>query len=119
MKSLLTSLSSKGEIVPLFGKGDCVTKAEMARNVMLLNLYQHLMESKTYETLKRVQGDKKRITTQSHRRRGKESSDLCWKYSWEKGQFPIRLIRVLASLYPGIILPSGRIKVGTLLIPSF
>src|SRR4030042_5688746 len=37
---------------------DCVTIAEMVKNVML-NLFQHLMESITYETLKRVQGDKK------------------------------------------------------------
>ena len=52
MKSLLTSLLSKGEIVSLFGRRACVTKAEMARNVMLLNLYEHLIESITYETLK-------------------------------------------------------------------
>jgi hypothetical protein len=38
--------------------GDCVTIAEMVKDVML-NLFQHLMESITYETLKRVQGDKK------------------------------------------------------------
>ena len=31
---------------------------EMAGNVML-NLFQHLMETMSYETLKRVQGDKK------------------------------------------------------------
>jgi hypothetical protein len=36
----------------------------MVKNVML-NLFQHLMETITYETLKRVQGDKKGITTQS------------------------------------------------------
>jgi hypothetical protein len=30
----------------------------------MLNLFQHLMESITYQTLKRVQGDKKGITTQ-------------------------------------------------------
>jgi hypothetical protein len=41
----------------------------MVKNVML-NLFQHLMESITYETLKRVQGDKKGITTQSLRGRG-------------------------------------------------
>jgi hypothetical protein len=43
--------------------------AEMVKNVML-NLFQHLMESITYETLKRVQGDKKGITTQSLGGRG-------------------------------------------------
>jgi hypothetical protein len=48
---------------------DCVTIAEMVKNVML-NLFQHLMESITYETLKRVQGDKKGITTQSLDGRG-------------------------------------------------
>jgi hypothetical protein len=31
----------------------------------MLNLFQHLMELLSYETLKRGQGDKKRITTQS------------------------------------------------------
>jgi hypothetical protein len=30
----------------------------------MLNLFQHLKESIGYETLKRVQGDKKPITTQ-------------------------------------------------------
>ncbi len=30
----------------------------------MLNLFQHLLESITYRTLKRVQGDRKRITTQ-------------------------------------------------------
>jgi hypothetical protein len=38
--------------------GDCVVIGEMVKNVML-NLFQHLMESISYETLKRVQGDKK------------------------------------------------------------
>jgi hypothetical protein len=37
---------------------DCVAIGEMMKNVML-NLFQHLIESKSYETLKRVQGDKK------------------------------------------------------------
>ncbi len=35
----------------------CVAIGEMEKNVML-NLFQHLMESISYETLKRVQGDK-------------------------------------------------------------
>jgi hypothetical protein len=33
----------------------------------MLNLFQHLIESNSYETLKRVQGDKKCIATQSRR----------------------------------------------------
>jgi hypothetical protein len=37
---------------------DCVAMGEMVKNVML-NLFQHLMESISYETLNRVQGDKK------------------------------------------------------------
>jgi hypothetical protein len=37
---------------------DCVVIGKMVKNVML-NLFQHLMESISYETLKRVQGDKK------------------------------------------------------------
>jgi len=37
---------------------DCVVIGEMVKNVML-NLFQHLIESISYETLKRVQGDKK------------------------------------------------------------
>ena len=37
---------------------DCVVIVGMAKSVML-NLFQHLMELNTYETLKRVQGDKK------------------------------------------------------------
>ena len=41
--------------------GDCVTIGEMVKNVML-NLFQHLMESISYETLKRVQkGDKNEL----------------------------------------------------------
>ncbi len=43
--------------------GDFVVIAAMVKNVML-NLFQHLLESITYQTLKRVQGDKKGITTQ-------------------------------------------------------
>ncbi len=38
--------------------GDCVTIVIIVKNVML-NLFQHLIESISYETLKRVQGDKK------------------------------------------------------------
>jgi hypothetical protein len=39
-------------------QGDCVAIREMVEYVML-NLFQHLMESISYKTLKRVQGDKK------------------------------------------------------------
>ena len=39
-------------------------KGEIGKNVML-NLFQHLIKSNGYETLKRVQGDKIKITTQS------------------------------------------------------
>jgi hypothetical protein len=49
--------------------GDCVVIGKMVKNVML-NLVQHLMESISYETLKRVQGDKKIIATQSPEGRG-------------------------------------------------
>ncbi len=42
---------------------------EMVKNVML-NLFQHLIESNTYETLNQVQGDKKGFTTQSPRGEG-------------------------------------------------
>ncbi len=38
--------------------GDCVAIEKIVKNVML-NLFQHLMGSISYETLKRVQGDKK------------------------------------------------------------
>ncbi len=36
---------------------DCVAIGETGKNVML-NLFQHLTKSRSYETLKRVQGDK-------------------------------------------------------------
>ena len=44
--------------------GDHVTNG-IDRLSVMLNLFQHLIESMCYETLKRVQGDKKGITTQS------------------------------------------------------
>jgi hypothetical protein len=53
-----------GDITPLsphFTKRLC-RKGENGKNVML-NLFQHLIESTTYETLNQVQGDKKAITT--------------------------------------------------------
>ena len=45
-------------------------KGENGKNVML-NLFQHLIKSNGYETLKRVQGDKITITTQSRRGEGR------------------------------------------------
>jgi len=56
------------QLIPL-SPGDCVVIREMEKNVML-NLFQHLIESNSYETLKRVQGDKKCIATQSPGGRG-------------------------------------------------
>jgi hypothetical protein len=50
---------------------DSVVIGEMVKNVML-NLFQHLMASISYETLKRVQGDKNGITTQSPGGKGVE-----------------------------------------------
>jgi len=40
----------------------------MVKNFML-NLFQHLIKSNTYETLNQVQGDKKGFSTQSSRGR--------------------------------------------------
>ena len=64
MKSFITCLSfsnpaftGKIPLNPPFPR-DCVAIGKMGKNVML-NLFQHLMESINYETLKRVQGDKK------------------------------------------------------------
>jgi hypothetical protein len=51
----MTEISPSSHPSPL---GDCVAMGEMVKNVML-NLFQHLMESISYETLNRVQGDKK------------------------------------------------------------
>ena len=45
-------------------------KGENGKNVML-NLFQHLIKSNGYETLKRVQGDKITTTTQSRWGEGK------------------------------------------------
>jgi hypothetical protein len=41
----------------------------------MLNLFQHLIKSIYYATLKRVQGDKKTIVTQSSMGRGKFFKD--------------------------------------------
>ena len=57
-------------------------KGENGKNVML-NLFQHLIKSNGYETLKRVQGDKKTITTQSPKGEGSHSSpQRSWGVSW-------------------------------------
>ena len=47
----------------------------MVKNVML-NLFQHLIESNTYETLNQVQGDKKGFTTWFLKGEGK--GGLAW-----------------------------------------
>jgi hypothetical protein len=48
----------------------------MAKTVML-NLFQHLIESNTYETLNQVQGDKKGYDTVSDGRgRGEGESEM-------------------------------------------
>jgi|GEM_PF-3033093 len=52
----------------------CVVTGEMVKNVML-NLFQHLIESNTYETLNQVQGDKKGFTTQPLK-----GEDNTWKF---------------------------------------
>jgi len=48
----------------------CVVIGETVENVMP-NLFRHLIESNSYETLKQVQGDKLVITTQSRWGEGK------------------------------------------------
>jgi len=48
---------------------------EMVKNVML-NLFQHLIESNSYETLNQVQGDKTGVTPQSLRGEEKGEGDL-------------------------------------------
>jgi hypothetical protein len=45
-----------------------------------LNLFQHLIESTSYETLKQVQGDKKRIVTQFLKGERRKVRDV-WCYS--------------------------------------
>jgi len=45
-------------------RGDCVGIERIAKTV-ILNSFQHLMESGTYKTLNQVQGDKIVIPTQS------------------------------------------------------
>jgi hypothetical protein len=49
---------------------DCVAIGGMVKKVML-NLFQHLIESNTCETLNQVQGDKKGIATQPLKERGR------------------------------------------------
>jgi hypothetical protein len=59
----------------------------------MLNLFQHLIKSSSYETLKRVQGDKKRIMTQSGRRESRSlrnwiphqvRNDTFYRWIWDK-----------------------------------
>ena len=54
-------------------------KGEIGKNVML-NLFQHLIKSNGYETLKRVQGDKITIMTQSLK-----GEDNTWYFSRFEG----------------------------------
>jgi len=49
--------------------GGCVVIGETVENVMP-NLFRHLIESNSYETLNQVQGDKIVITTQSPKGEG-------------------------------------------------
>ena len=42
----------------------------------MLNLFQHLIKSICYETLKRVQGDKKWITTQPLKGEGQGEGEI-------------------------------------------
>jgi len=51
-------------------QGGLCRKGENGKNVML-NLFQHLINSMSYETLNQVQGDKKAIVTQSQGERGR------------------------------------------------
>ena len=57
-------------VAPPSPHGGCAANGERAKNVMP-NLFRHLMESNSYETLNQVQGDKIIITTQSHGGEGK------------------------------------------------
>jgi hypothetical protein len=50
----------------------------MAQTVML-NLFQHPIESNTSETLNQVQGDKKEVTRQSFAGRGGSEEEEKWK----------------------------------------
>ncbi|MDI7261266.1 MAG: acyl-CoA dehydratase activase-related protein [Thermodesulfobacteriota bacterium] len=61
--------------------GDCVSKSKLRQNVML-DLFQHLIRTINDETLKRVQGDKKRVTTKS----------LAGADEEEKGDFKVAFI---------------------------
>jgi hypothetical protein len=63
------------EITTPLSLGDCVT-ISISRQSVMLNLFQHLIKSICYETLKRVQGDKKWITTQSLEGEGQGEGEI-------------------------------------------
>ena len=75
----LEIIIAKIQIPPTVALKRLCRNGKMVKNVMLsqvLNLiqdlrFQHLIESMCYETLKRVQGGKKWITTQSPRGEGR------------------------------------------------
>jgi len=67
VKIPLTSMRTDNPSSPPFR--DCVIIGKTVENVMP-NLFWHLRESNSYETLKQVQGDKLIITTQSLRKGG-------------------------------------------------
>src|SRR4030042_2377214 len=62
----------------------------MVKNVML-NLFQHLIESNTYETLNQVQGDKKGFSTQSSMGRRENGETFSRKEIREKNQGAIMI----------------------------
>jgi len=64
-----SALPGGGEWPPL-SPGRLCRKGENGKNVML-NLFQYLIKPNSYETLKRVQGDKITIATQSREENGK------------------------------------------------
>jgi len=62
----------------------------MGRNgkKVMLNLFQHLIKSNGYETLKRVQGDKITITTQSPKGEGNwnlNQGEVKERLKWKRG----------------------------------
>jgi hypothetical protein len=71
----MSSLKRKKIIENSLSLGDCVVMSISGQNVML-NLFQHLIKSIRYATLKRVQGDKTCITTQSLEGEGQGEGEI-------------------------------------------